>query len=80
MSAPSSQPEPMIEPSEMNINGIGPTSRRKLDVGAVPRPVDMSVIVNKLPKWWSGTDYRDRELILLCLIGHGFRIIRAEYL
>ena len=29
VSAPSSQPEPMIEPSEMNINDVRPTLRRR---------------------------------------------------
>jgi hypothetical protein len=29
VSAPNSQPEPMIEPSEMNINDVRPTLRRK---------------------------------------------------
>ena len=34
VSAPSSQPEPMIEPSEMNINDVRPTLRRRCPASA----------------------------------------------
>ena len=36
VSAPSNQPEPMIEPSEMNINDVRPTLRRRPLVAPFP--------------------------------------------
>ena len=47
VNAPSSQPEPMIEPSETNINATKPTSRRNPGwaAGAAPRTDACAMII-----------------------------------